>query len=243
VAEDHKGLIGDLYVRDAWRSPANENRLMEGALRQLRRSPWVERVEAQLLQMSMRGSQLQAGVRPPARYPRHFMLARVPAAGALRPLALQPQVRLEHWGPRWLEPASELIANVYRNHIDSEINDQYHSARGARRFLQNIIQYPGCGYFSHTSSWVAVSAANRLAGIVLSSMVAPRVGHVAQLCVHPSAHGAGYELLRQALASLREQGAEEVSLTVTASNERAIRLYARCGFQAVYQFDALVWSL
>src|SRR5512147_3013531 len=28
VMEDHKGLIGDLYVRDAWRSPANENMLM-----------------------------------------------------------------------------------------------------------------------------------------------------------------------------------------------------------------------
>ncbi|MGC4051711.1 MAG: GNAT family N-acetyltransferase [Paludibaculum sp.] len=65
VMEDHKGLIGDLYVRDAWRSPANENMLMGAALGQLRRYPWIRRVEAQLMQLAMRGSQVApVGLRP-----------------------------------------------------------------------------------------------------------------------------------------------------------------------------------
>src|SRR5262245_7110699 len=32
VLEDHKGLIGDLYVRDSWRTPERERSLLEPAL-------------------------------------------------------------------------------------------------------------------------------------------------------------------------------------------------------------------
>jgi ribosomal protein S18 acetylase RimI-like enzyme len=244
VAEDHKGLIGDLYVRDAWRSPVNENMLLGAAISQLRRSPWIRRVEAQLMQLGARGSQVAPGGLRPHVYQRHFMLATAASLDQKRVLDVSPELRLEHWGPRWLEDCSELISAVYKGHVDSEINDQYHSPRGARRFLQNIVQYPGCGYFSHTSSFVALDQQGRVRGLSLASMVAPRVGHIAQLCV---AHqfqggGAGYELLRRSMAALADQGAEEFSLTVTASNARAIRLYEHFGFRAIYHFDALVWD-
>jgi ribosomal protein S18 acetylase RimI-like enzyme len=41
---------------------------------------------------------------------------------------------------------------------------------------------------------------------------------------------------------LRGAGAERVSLTVTASNEEAVRLYTSCGFREARRFYAYVWE-
>jgi ribosomal protein S18 acetylase RimI-like enzyme len=244
VSEEHKGLIGDLYLRSAWRTPASENALLGAALGEIRRNPWVRRVEAQLMHLGARSSQVApAGLRPHA-YPRHFMLAPLSGIHSLRQWNADPGLRFEPWAMRWLDESSELIARVYAGHVDSEINDQYHSARGARRFLQNIVQYPGCGRFAADASWVAVDPAGRAQGLCLSSRVAAGAGHIAQICLAPEfqGRGAGYELLRRGMAALASTGAEEVSLTATAANQHAIRLYERFGFRAVYQFEALVWD-
>jgi ribosomal protein S18 acetylase RimI-like enzyme len=244
VAEAHKGLVGDLYVRDAWRTPGNENLLLAAALGQLRRSPWIRRVEAQLLQLSARGSQVApAGLRPRV-FQRLFMMAPATGTSGHRAVKLEPELRLENWSTRWLDESAELIADVYRGHVDSEINDQYHSVSGARRFLQNIVQYPGCGHFSGACSWVALDDAGRARGLSLSTMVSPEAGHIAQICLSRELQGlgAGYELLRRSMESLERAGAKEVSLTVTSANDHAIRLYERFGFRAIYQFEALVWE-
>lgn len=244
VMEDHKGLIGDLYVRDAWRSPANENMLLGAALGQLRRYPWIRRVEAQLMQLAMRSSQVApVGLRPQI-YSRHFMLASTAGVEGKRHVHAEPEVRLENWSMRWLDGSSQLIGSVYAGHVDSEINDQYNSDQGARRFLQNIVQYPGCGYFSQPASWVALDRRGHVLGLSLASKVAPKVGHIAQLCLSPELQGGGvgYEMLRRSMNALAADGCGEVSLTVTASNERAIRLYERFGFRAIYHFEALVWE-
>jgi ribosomal protein S18 acetylase RimI-like enzyme len=75
-------------------------------------------------------------------------------------------------------------------------------------------------------------------------MVAASVGHIAQICVGNGVRGTGvgYELLRQASLALREGGCRKVSLTVTASNRDAIKLYERTGFQTRRQFPAYVWE-
>ncbi|WP_321477548.1 GNAT family N-acetyltransferase [uncultured Paludibaculum sp.] len=244
VMEDYKGLIGDLYVRDAWRSPANENMLMGAALGEMRRHSWIRRIEAQLMQLSIRGGQVApAGVHPRV-YPRHFMLAPTEGLDAIRPVQLAPEVRLENWNMRWLDASAQLISSVYQGHVDSAINDQYNSGQGARRFLQNIVQYPGCGHFSHAASWVALDREGRVVGLSLASKVATDIGHIAQLCLARDLQGggAGYEMLRRSMQSLAYDGCGEVSLTVTASNDRAIRLYERFGFRAIYHFEALVWE-
>lgn len=244
VGEEHKGLIGDLYIRDAWRSPVNENMLLSAALGHIRRNPWIRRVEAQLMHLAARSSQIApSGLRPRA-YPRRFMLAPAGVASSLRAWDASLELRFEPWSMRWLDEASSLIAAVYDGHVDSDINDQYHSAHGARRFLQNIVQYPGCGHFAHEASWLAIDGGGRVQGLCLSSKVAPGTGHIAQICLSSGyqGRGAGYELLRRGMVSLAHLGADEVSLTATASNHHAIRLYERFGFRAVYDFEALVWD-
>jgi ribosomal protein S18 acetylase RimI-like enzyme len=80
--------------------------------------------------------------------------------------------------------------------------------------------------------------------LVLSSLVASDVGHITQICVAPEAkgEGIGYELMRHSLTALKQAGCEKTSLTVTASNTNAIRLYQMLGFRAMRRFSAYVWE-
>jgi ribosomal protein S18 acetylase RimI-like enzyme len=167
------------------------------------------------------------------------------AIQALKPAVLKMRVGFSSWADRFKEEAAHLVAAAYRGHVDSEINDQYRSIPGARHFLLNIIQYPGCGRFSPRSSIVAVDeSSGRVCGMCLSSLVSDKSGHVTQLCVLPGVRGerVGYELLRLALLDLVAQGCNDVSLTVTCSNSGAIRLYESLGFHATSTFPSLVWE-
>ena len=49
VLEDHKGLVGDLYVRPPWRDGITEARLFQAILDDLIGTPHIRRVESQLL--------------------------------------------------------------------------------------------------------------------------------------------------------------------------------------------------
>jgi ribosomal protein S18 acetylase RimI-like enzyme len=75
-------------------------------------------------------------------------------------------------------------------------------------------------------------------------MVAHDAGHITQICVAPSAKGkgAGYEMLRHSLQVLARSGAKKVSLTVTARNTDAVKLYLRMGFRTIRRFNAFVWE-
>ncbi|WP_114810657.1 ribosomal protein S18-alanine N-acetyltransferase [Paraburkholderia kururiensis] len=59
--------------------------------------------------------------------------------------------------------------------------------------------------------------------------------HVLNLCVAPSAQGAGagLALLREAVRMARNQRLEGLLLEVRPSNHRAIRLYERFGFKSI----------
>jgi ribosomal protein S18 acetylase RimI-like enzyme len=82
-----------------------------------------------------------------------------------------------------------------------------------------------------------------LVGVILTSLVAPRVAHVTQICVMPGyqRHGIGRRLMESAIEALRMRGVQELSLTVTAANERAVRLYRNIGFTTIKTFSAGVW--
>src|SRR3954471_16537703 len=51
VLEDGKGLIGDLYVRNAWRTVEAENRLLENALSAIMGNRTIPRIESQLMML------------------------------------------------------------------------------------------------------------------------------------------------------------------------------------------------
>lgn len=242
VCEEGKGLIGDLCVLRAHRTELLENILLEASLNAMFGTLGIRRVEGQIMMIS---SPLERAVPLTnwfRRYPRFFMQA--PLGPAVR-LAEKPPsgISLIPWSELRQEETARLIVAAYQGHVDSHINDQYRTPAGARRFLMNIVQYPGCGTFFGPASWAAVSG-NELVGVSLASLVAPDVGHITQVCISPATRGTalGYELVRQSLMSLAARGCQSVSLTVTTANQPAVRLYERMGFVNRRNFAAYIWE-
>ena len=247
VCEDHKGLVGDLYVRHAYATPEHERMLLHATVTTLARLPGVRRIESQLLMF--RDARAVGPYFPMSaqaqEYPRLFMLLDLTAIDLFAPGRASGRFLLDRWNERRSDEASQLISDSYRLHIDSYINDQYRSVGGARRFLMNIVQYPGCGTFQESASCIALDALSReFCGLCLTSIVSPGVGHITQLCTAAGARGAGlgYEMLRFSLQALRRAGCQSVTLTVTAANVEAVRLYERFGFQVLKRFSAHVWE-
>lgn len=260
VHEDTKGLLGDLYVREEHRrerpydtSAGIATVLLEHALETLEHAPLVRRIEAQLIPF---------GIEPLApvflthdfrSFPRLFMYKPLPPAPPPAPATGPAAAALRPWDDRHFEAMADLIVAAYSSHVDSQINDHYDSRSGAMRFLKNIVIFPGCGLFQRDASFVAVEAesqarsrgADVLLGAVLASQVAPQVGHITQICVRQQwqGQGLGRRLLEAALAQLVAKGYQGVSLTVTAENEAAVKLYLQLGFEIIKGFAAFSRNL
>jgi ribosomal protein S18 acetylase RimI-like enzyme len=241
VCEDGKGLIGDLYVLKRHRSADHEYALFQSSLDAMWQTPGVNRVESQLL-MLMDNVERQVPYKNWFHsFPRFFLEA--PLNVPLASRRLSPSIAIVPWTESWQEATGRLIAGAYQNHIDSHINDQYRSPLGARRFLTNIVQYPGCGTFFAPASFAATDK-GVLCGASLASLVANDVGHITQVCVAPSYQGTGlgYELMRKSMEAMAAHGCRSVSLTVTEANEAALRLYRNMGFSERRAFSAYVWE-
>jgi ribosomal protein S18 acetylase RimI-like enzyme len=244
VCEERKALIGDLFLLREFSSVENEDLLLGAVLQALLNTPYMLRVEAQLLMMHGPFERPMPFSRYLRVHPRNFMIADLQDTAGLPEGIATRTHSFERWQESRQDDAARLIARAYEGHVDGTINDQYRSVTGAKRFLLNIVQYPGCGSFFAPASHVALDAAGNLAGISLASLVSAEAGHITQICVSPDERrtGTGYELLRRSLACLTAHGCAKTSLTVTASNQDAIRLYQRMGFRAMRRFAAYVWE-
>ncbi len=243
VLEEHKGIIGDLYLRSGYQTAENEYRLLSHVLEDLVGTPHVRRVESQLILLGKterrlpRMNQLEA-------FDRDFLLIDLDRVDELPP-APPDGVLIEPWAQHFQDSAATLIASAYTGHVDALINDQYRSVAGARRFLYNIVQYPGCGNFVQAASLAAFERATGwMCGLCLTSSVGDQVGHITQVCVARDIRGrkVGYEMIRQSLLLLRLRGCKRVTLTVTSSNRKAMQLYERLGFRSLRHFQAFVWE-
>ncbi len=260
VYEQNKGVIGDLFVRDSvsdsdrdgaqtsLRHEAGrheiEERLLTHVIETLQQSPGIHRVEAQLLAYhagNVARPFLQQGF---SRHPRVFMNFDMGKHPQTEPL-VPPQFEIRPWSEEQYQPAAALITVAYRDHVDSDINDQYRTLAGSLRFLNNIVRFPGCGTFDPQASFVVFERRTRaLTGLILCSQVRRDVGHVTQVCVLPEyrSAGLGEALLAASTKNLRARGFHSISLTVTEANDRAIALYKRIGFETKRVFDAFVWE-
>jgi ribosomal protein S18 acetylase RimI-like enzyme len=247
VVEDHKGMLGGLFVTpQVPQVPAGEQ-ILADIMETMRGTPQVTRIEAQLMPFGAPLDRVLAshGFRL---YPRQFMILPI-GEGTAVATSLQggmlSGLRLEKWNERQMGQVADLIHLAYANHVDGEINDQYRSRGGAMKFLKNIVMMPGCGQFEAQASFVLREVASEhIVAVVLTSMVAPGVGHTTQLCVLPGyqGHGIGRRLMLESLAALRGLKATELSLTVTCANLGAVHLYECLGFRVVKVFAAGVWK-
>jgi len=245
VCEERKGLVGDVFLTAAMDTPDLEAALLDAAIRALGSLGFVERIESQMMLASPEIRRRLPMAERTRCFRRNLMALDLRPAPALAPKESAGRFQYEPWHEREHEQAARLISKTYRGHVDAEINDQYRTTAGARRFLTNIVQYPGCGSFFQPGSLVAVDPADgRLAGICLASLVAFDVGHVTQVCVDPEwqGRGVGWELMRRSIEAMAGHGCRKATLTVTSSN-RAEQLYQRMGFRTAHSFDAVVWEL
>jgi len=245
VFEDHKALLGDLYILRAARTREREDILLRSALEEMFSTPQITRIEAQLLMLNYVPDRLLPSAAETHQFCRNFMRADLKKADLGEGIARRP-FYLENWSDRYSDAAEAVIAESYAGHVDGWINDQYRSPAGAHRFLHNIVAYPGCGTFSQSASFLAFEGATgHLCGLSLASLVSAESGHVTQICVSPSVRGTGigHALLRQSLLALRKMECRSAGLTVTAANENAVALYERVGFRTIRQFSAYAWDL
>lgn len=245
ICEERKALIGCLFVSRAYRTEEAERRLLQSTLQAIRQRPGIRRVEAQFMLHAYPTAPppMAAHLRV---YERLFMGAPLPHRlfGPTTPPGGRA-LRVEPWHERYQDRTAHLIEEAYRGHLDSEINDQYRNVEGARRFLYNIIQYPGCGNFADQCSYVAVEAGSgALMAACLASFVSEGVGHITQVCTHPRARGLGVGrfLIERTMERLAGNGCHSVTLTVTEANAGAVRLYQQLGFSTVRHFPAYVWD-
>ena len=247
VYEASKGVIGDLFVASGAVSSFGESveaQLLKHSIETLQQSPGIHRAETQLLlhpSGQVAEPFLANGFH---RYPRLFMVADVGRNSAAPP-TINSEIEIRPWTEGDYQPTAPLITACYRDHVDSEINDQYRSVNGSLRFLHNIVRFPGCGQFDPGSSFVAYNhALQMLVGVILCSKIRYDAGHVTQVCVLPEyrSHGIGDALIHHAVEALRAQGLTHLTLTVTQANGGAVHLYERLGFVTRHTFDAFVWE-
>ncbi|MGB0037038.1 MAG: GNAT family N-acetyltransferase [Candidatus Acidiferrales bacterium] len=243
VLEDHKGLIGGLFVSSNFSQAPITQQLLNEILAALRATPHLERVEAQLMPF---GTELDPAFLSEhfRLHPRQFMFLTL-AEAKLGGKALSSGMRMDPWTDRAFESAARLIQLSYADHVDGEINDQYRSEAGGIKFLRNIVLLPGCGQFLPEASFlVRPVTGDRLVGMVLTSTVAERVGHTTQICVMPGyqGHGIGRALMENSIQALRRKNYESLSLTVTSINKPAVQLYEHLGFRTIKTFAAGVWE-
>jgi ribosomal protein S18 acetylase RimI-like enzyme len=244
VLEDTKGLMGDLYMMREHRTIEREYLLLAAALHSIVTHPQVTRIESQLMMLEFSIGRPVPGTPHLSTFDRNFM--RIDLRRAVLPEGrLRRAIAIDRWTDQHQEATAHLISAAYQGHVDSRINDQYRTAEGARRFLHNIVQYPGCGAFFRPASYAAFEPSRGLlCGISLSSLVSRDCGHITQICVsrEVKGNGVGYALLRQSLMALRDMGCRAATLTVTAANRDAVALYERVGFRTVRRFSAHVWE-
>jgi len=247
VYEGSKGVIGDLYVSNGSRLPdsrAVELKLLTHVIETLQQSPGIHRVEAQLLAHdanSVARPFLDTGFQ---RHPRLFMTLDLGKAAAEKVLT-HSEVEIRPWTDGDYQPSAAVITAAYRNHVDAQINDQYHTLSGSLRFLNNVVRFPGCGVFDADSSFVALDRrARSLIGLILCSRVRADVGHVTQVCILPEyrSRRIGESLMAATESNLRKRNFALLSLTVTEANARAVGLYRRLHFDLKKVFDAFVWE-
>src|SRR5260370_12826848 len=160
VLEEDKGLIGDLYVCRELRTVERENLLIASALEAVMDCPAVTRIESQLMMLRYNHARPTPRADCLTVFERNFMRIDLKRAALGKGNVRRPMY-VEKWSDHYHDAAAQLIAEAYAGHIDSRINDQYRASAGARRFLHNIPQYPGCGAIHRPASQAALQGSRR----------------------------------------------------------------------------------
>ena len=120
----------------------------------------------------------------------------------------------------------------------------YATPATCRAFVETLVVRSGCGQFDAEASRFACGPRGPL-GVLIASRLSrserPRVPGLGEPRARRAA-GSARRSWRARSPAFREQGLASATLSVTASNERAHRLYERLGFTVQRAFAAHAWA-
>ncbi len=252
VVENERCTIGDIFVTKDWRGAGVDRQMVAAILDRLEHGPRLRRIESQCVSVDNDGaSELFAG-RGFARFDRYYMMMEMErAAGEAAKPASHPQRQspasdsasdliVRAWQEADFAQAARVIHQSYRGRSDSRINSQYKTEEGCAELLTILTDHLWCGDFLPHISRVAVRRGTRklLAGVLIASRIAPRVGHIGQVSVHHAyqGQGLGRRLLTSVLQEFVQYGFNAATLAVTAINTPALKLYESFGFRCIHSF-------
>jgi ribosomal protein S18 acetylase RimI-like enzyme len=238
VIEGWRCSIGDIYVSKRWRGSGLDRELANAILDQLDSVRRLRRVESQYVGMENNGADILFRERGFERLERSYMVVDLESAPPVTARADLPDILIREWQPKDFDQAAKVIHRSYRGKHDSRVNSQYQNLQGCAELLTILTDHFWCGEFLPQMSLVATRPSGVLAGVLIASCVAPRVGHLGQISVHPGhqGRGIGRRMIERTLHQYGLAGYECVSLAVTTANINAFHLYESCGFRTVHTF-------
>lgn len=235
-------IVGSIFATRALRGQGLEEDLVDAVIEDARSERGSGRVECQTLFCTASGADARFERQGFASRARHYMRREL-TAPVPEPAALAPEITLRPLRREDLMAAAEIVYRSHQHSVDAALNMTYATPATCRTFVETLVVRAGCGQFDHEASRFAEGPRGPL-GVLIASRLSRTNGHVCQVSVVPGAqgNGLGAALVSRALAAFREQGLVSATLSVTASNERAHRLYERLGFSVQRAFAAHAWA-
>ncbi|MBI3326923.1 MAG: GNAT family N-acetyltransferase [Nitrospinae bacterium] len=240
VVAGHLGVISGFVVSPDWSGTGVGETLLKEAVDNIRRKG-VGRIDSQFVSIDcpwLIPAFEREGFHT---YWREFLRIELGRPrGRASPL---PMVHLEPWQGTHLREAAAIMQAAYAGGADAQINELYRTSEGCQVVLENILGQGGCGIPIGEASAMACNRGRGI-GFVVVTEIACRQGHLAQVAVLPEYQhrGVGRLLLEYSLSRLAELQFDTLSLIVSRSNHRALKIYQAMGFQSVLPFPVFVWE-
>jgi len=238
IREQERAVVGSLFAVEQARGQGLEEPLLDAVLAEAQAQLDCARVEGQTL--------FSTTTLADEHYTRGGFVGRA-RHYLVRSLAESLPSAADEWRltPLARSHIPEVARLVFESHsgsADAVLNSVYLSPERTRNFVDTLVLHDGCGRFMPEASLEAFGSEG-LAGVVLCSRVSPHNGHICQVSVLPRSQGRGLgrALVVAALTQLKRNGLASASLSVTAGNERATRLYANLGFRLHRAYGAHAW--
>jgi ribosomal protein S18 acetylase RimI-like enzyme len=251
VVENERCSIGDIFVTKDWRGAGVDREMIAALIDELEHGPRLRRIESQCVSIDNDGASELFVARGFKRFDRYYMMAEVTRAdekGTKPSSAPKRQAKaadnasnitIRGWQEADFAQAAHVIYQSYRGRTDSRINHQYATEEGCAELLTILTDHLWCGDFlPHVTRVAARRGTRKLAGVLIASRIAPRVGHIGQVSIHHDyqGQGLGRQVLTSVFHELMQYGFHVVTLAVTAINTPALHLYESFGFQRLHTF-------